>query len=191
MIIKNAFKHFKTITTHKYYVFQACWKAGIPWQGITHDLSKYSPTEFFNNIKYYKDGVSPVDVAKKEVGYSMAWMHHRGRNPHHYEYWIDYLDDGGKPIPIPYKYAVEMVCDYIGAGKAYNKEKWTKHTPLNYWVKVKRPVAKIHPATVLFMDYIFEDISQIGLDALDKENTLALYTKAMADYMFEVSIKEG
>ena len=189
-MIKNAFKHFKTITTHKFYVFQACWKAGIVWQGITHDLSKYSPTEFFNNIKYYKDGVSPIDVAKKETGYSMAWLHHRGRNPHHYEYWIDYLDDGGKPIPMPYKYALEMVCDYIGAGKAYTKEKWTINTPLDYWVKVKRPVAKIHPATVMFMDYIFEDISKTGLDALYKQNTLALYHKAMAEYMYTTNTKE-
>lgn len=181
-MLKNAINHLKTITTHKWYVFKACCRAGIVWQGITHDLSKYSPIEFFNNIKYYEEGISPVDVAKRTVGYSAAWMHHRGRNPHHYEYWVDNLDNGGTALLMPYKYALEMVCDYIGAGKAYSKEKWTQNTPLDYWVKVKRPIAKVHPAIRSFMDEIFKEISEHGLDALNSRNAKVMYMRATIEY---------
>ena len=169
MILKNAYKHLKTITTHKWYVFLACCRAGIVWRGLVHDLSKFSPTEFLTNIKYYEDGRSPINVAKEKNGYSIAWQHHRGRNPHHYEYWVDNLDMGGKPIPMPYTYAVEMICDYIGAGKAYIGKKWTISDPLNYWYRVRR-VAKIHPLTSEFITYILTDFSQRGIDAIKKDN---------------------
>ena len=47
----KAWKHFKTITKHKFLVMRQCFKVGLYWQGLTHDLSKYSPTEFFVGAK--------------------------------------------------------------------------------------------------------------------------------------------
>ena len=88
MLIKNIVKHFILITKHKYKVFILCTKAGIPVRGLLHDLSKYSPTEFFESVKYYNRKNSPIANCKKENGYSKAWLHHFGRNKHHHEYCI-------------------------------------------------------------------------------------------------------
>lgn len=115
--------HLRTVLTHKKWVFYYCCKAGIPLQGLVHDLSKFSPTEFMESINYYTGTHSPIDECKKKNGVSYAWMHHKGRNPHHYEYWQDNFDKGGQPIKMPYKYAVELLCDYLGAGRAYQRER--------------------------------------------------------------------
>lgn len=87
--IINTFRHFKKVCTHKHWVFYYCCKVGIPFQGLIHDLSKFSPTEFWESVKYYQGTSSPIDACKKENGWSAAWMHHKGRNKHHYEYWQD------------------------------------------------------------------------------------------------------
>lgn len=125
--------------------------AGIPLQGILHDLSKFSPVEFIESVKYYNGERSPIDICKEKNGYSMAWFNHRGRNKHHYEYWIDYLDKGGEPILMPYEYAVEMVCDWIGAGKAYQGKDWSFESQFKWW-KNKQKTAKIHPVVAHFID---------------------------------------
>ena len=117
--MSNIIKHFKLICTHKKYVFLNCKKAGLFWAGIKHDLSKFSPIEFLESVKYYDGTKSPIDVCKQKHGYSKAWLHHKGRNPHHYEYWQDNFDKGGEPLKMPYRYALELVCDYLGAGKAF------------------------------------------------------------------------
>ena len=83
-------KHFKTITYHKYLVMQGCFKVGLYWQGIFHDMSKYSPSEFWVGAKYYQGNRSPNNAEREAIGYSSSWLHHKGRNKHHYEYWIDY-----------------------------------------------------------------------------------------------------
>ena len=114
--IKNAVGHLKTVCTHKKYVFINCLYAGMPIRGLLHDLSKFSPTEFLEGVKYYQGTRSPIDACKEENGYSEAWMHHKGRNRHHYEYWQDSFDKGGIPLQMPFKDAHELVCDYLGAG---------------------------------------------------------------------------
>ena len=83
-------KHFKTITKHRHVVIVHCFKAGVFWQGLRHDLSKYSPTEFIPGMKYYAGTHSPNETERAEFGYSLAWIHHKGRNKHHFEYWTDY-----------------------------------------------------------------------------------------------------
>ena len=50
-MIKKAIKHFNLITKHRWIVFKLCVKAGIPFRGLLHDLSKYSPTEFIESVK--------------------------------------------------------------------------------------------------------------------------------------------
>lgn len=129
-------KHFKIVIMHKHYVFLASIEAGIPFRGFMHDWSKFSFSEFFNSAKYYTGDRSPIDNEKDEKGYSYAWLHHRGRNPHHWEYWIDNLSAGGEPLKIPIKYVKEMICDWIGAGKAYDFDNWNYNVPFDRFIRL-------------------------------------------------------
>ena len=133
--MKKYWLHFKTISKHKYYVMVECFKRELFWQGIVHDLSKYSFTEFKESAKYFQGTGTPVSKIKAELGYSKAWLHHKGRNKHHWEYWTDFYDGEIKPIKIPVKYIEEMACDMIGASKAYLKTKYDKKEPLNYFLE--------------------------------------------------------
>ena len=105
------FKHLKTINHHKWLVMKHCFKAGLYKQGLLHDMSKYSPTEFWAGVKYYQGTRSPNDAEREDKGVSYAWLHHKGRNKHHLEYWIDYSLDKGKQmagLKMPIKYVIEM-----------------------------------------------------------------------------------
>lgn len=152
---QNAIKHFKKIVTHKYWVAHYCFQCGLYSQGILHDMSKFSPTEFFESVKYYRGISSPNDAAKKINGYSMAWIHHRGRNLHHYEAWTDNYDQGTTTIKMPFRYALEMICDYLGAGRAYTGTKFSMENEMKWW-KNKREVACMHEDTKKLIDVIFE-----------------------------------
>ena len=156
--------HFKTVMKHKAVVFHECRACGITWQGITHDLSKLSPIEFFSSARYFQGDKSPIEMEKAKKGYSEAWLHHKGHNKHHWEYWTDFGPDG-KVIAnkIPAKYVVEMVCDWIGAGKVYESEEWTPASPINYYMKV-RPGRHFHPFTEAMIVDMLETIRDDGMD---------------------------
>lgn len=160
--------HFMTVCKHKAVVFNECRKCGLFWRGFTHDLSKFSPAEFLPSARYFQGDKSPIEAEKAEKGYSAAWMHHKGHNPHHWEYWVDYGPNGEIIAnQIPYKYVVEMVCDWIGAGKVYNKGNWTQNDPIDYYNKV-RAGRYFHPKTealiILFLTCIRDD----GLEAFHR-----------------------
>lgn len=120
-------KHFITITKHRNMVMKFCFKAGIPWQGLLHDLSKYSSAEFWIGVKYYQGNRSPNDRERELFGYSSAWLHHKGRNKHHYEYWLDFNKAlrTVAPVDMPDKYIKEMFCDRLAASIIYRKENFT------------------------------------------------------------------
>ena len=163
MIIMKLFKHLKTIFIHKWYVFINMCRCGYVWRGITHDMSKFSWTELSESVKYYNGTISPIDMCKKDKGYSNAWLHHKGRNKHHYEYWVDYLDQGGKPIEMPRKYVIELICDWIAAGKTYAHnagKKFTYKDELEY-VKWKLKSAKMHETTKDYVLDCFERYAEI------------------------------
>lgn len=88
-LLKNGWNHFQTITEHKCLVMKECFKVGLYKQGLLHDLSKYTPEEFRTGVLYFQGNRSPNAAEKEKMGYSGAWLHHKGRNKHHYEYWID------------------------------------------------------------------------------------------------------
>lgn len=138
-LFQKVIGHFYTITKHRHKVINHCARAGILWQGLKHDLSKYTPTEFIPGVKYYTGKRSPNEGEREEIGYSMAWMHHKGRNKHHFEYWTDYNINEGitKPVPMPYKYVVEMFCDRVAASKIYNGKSYKQTDPLEYFIKRK------------------------------------------------------
>lgn len=128
--------HFKTITSHKILVMKGCFRLGLYKQGLLHDMSKYSLSEFLVGCRYYQGNRSPNNAEREDIGYSSAWLHHKGRNKHHYEYWIDYGTDGCKMLKgmrMPNKYVVEMVVDRIAASKTYKKEAYTDSCPWEYY----------------------------------------------------------
>ena len=141
--------HFKTITKHKLTVMGYCFRIGLYKQGLLHDLSKYSPAEFLVGCRYYQGDRSPNNAEREATGVSTAWLHHKGRNKHHSEYWIDENAPDKTPI-IPYKYAAEMVCDKLAAGMVYQGKKFTKEYELEYWLKEKEKI-KINPKTEKFI----------------------------------------
>lgn len=156
--MKKFFGHLKTVIIHRYWVCHYCFIAGRPIQGLLHDLSKFNPVEFFESVKYWSGDRSPIDNCKDVNGYSAAWMHHKGRNKHHYEYWVDNLDKGGVALQIPYKYAAEMICDFLGAGRAYNGKKFTMQNEYNWWLKKKSNPLKMNYHTMKFVDLVFEEL---------------------------------
>ena len=140
--------HFRTITKHRHAVIRNCRRAGILWQGLRHDLSKYSPTEFIPGVKYYVGTRSPNELERADKGYSAAWLHHKGRNRHHFEYWSDYnpVERRVGPVKMPLRYVIEMVCDRMAASRIYLGDKYTDASALEYFVHGKTHRV-IHPET--------------------------------------------
>ena len=133
----HPFKHFHTITKHRHKVIYHCFKTGIGWQGLFHDLSKYSPTEFIPGAKYYLGTRSPNEKERELFGYSLAWMHHKGRNKHHFEYWVDINPQSKRyePVPMPLRYITEMFCDRVAACKIYRGKDYTDSSALEYFLR--------------------------------------------------------
>lgn len=137
MLNCHPIKHFKTITKHRHAVIKHCFKAGIGFQGLFHDLSKYSPTEFIPGAIHYQGNRSPNEGEREVHGFSKAWMHHKGRNRHHFEYWTDYnnVTRRMEGMPMPDRYIKEMFCDRVAASKIYQKEKYTDQSSLDYFIQ--------------------------------------------------------
>ena len=160
----NPFGHFRTITAHRHLVIRHCARAGIFWQGLRHDLSKYTPTEFLQGARLYTDGTrSPNERERAENGFSLAWMHHKGRNKHHFEYWTDYnpVTKVMSPVPMPDRYIVEMACDRIAASKIYMKDNYDDTKPLAYFMRGKATRA-IHLETSEKLEYILRLLADEG-----------------------------
>ena len=155
--MNNAIKHFKIVYNHKKYVYEACKMAGIPIQGFLHDFSKFNTTEFLESVKYFSGDRSPIDNCKDINGYSLAWLHHRGRNKHHWEYWVDNFEKGMTPVLMPFKYSLEMLCDFIGAGKAYRKKDFSYEKEWEWWLW-KRERVIMHPVVWHFINTILEEL---------------------------------
>ena len=161
----RALAHFKTITHHRHLVCRYCFRLGLYRQGLLHDLSKYAPCEFWRGAKYYQGYRSPNDAERKQNGVSLAWLHHKGRNKHHYEYWIDYsmqaLPGGMAPVPMPDRYIAEMIMDRIAASKVYMGDKYTDRSPLDYYYR-GTDKAPIHPKTKAKLLYVLEMLAEQG-----------------------------
>jgi len=127
------FKHLSTVIRHRRAVRKLCFKCGLYRQGLTHDLSKFSPSEFWSGVKYFQGNRSPQAKEREVIGYSAAWLHHKGRNKHHFEYWTDYADGRKVNVEMPARYFAEMVCDRVAASKIYLKDEYTEASPLEYF----------------------------------------------------------
>ena len=156
-------KHFKTITHHRWLVLCGCFRVGLIWQGLTHDLSKFSPAEFFTGVRYYQGNRSPNTKERELFGYSQAWMHHKGRNRHHFEYWTDLVPGTREygPVEMPPRYLAEMVMDRIAACKTYQGKNYTDASALEYLERA-REGANIHPETRRKLHFLLKLLSEKG-----------------------------
>ncbi|MDD3338771.1 MAG: DUF5662 family protein [Lachnospiraceae bacterium] len=164
--MNKAWEHFKTITRHKRMVMQYCFRIGLFKQGLLHDLSKYSPTEFRVGAKYYQGTRSPNNAEREESGISTAWLHHKGRNKHHFEYWIDYGEKDSKTViegmQMPRNYVAEMIVDRICASRVYKGDAYDQHKPLAYYNASKENMWFIHKETKRQMEYLLTMLDQQG-----------------------------
>ncbi len=160
----NISGHFTTITAHKWRVMKYCFASGLYWQGLAHDLSKYSPTEFLVGVTYFQGDHSPNDQERKEKGCSYAWLHHKGRNKHHIEYWIDYTPYGDHAMggmKMPERYVYEMICDRVAASEIYLKEAYTKESALAYYERGKTHYM-LHPETRALLEELLTMVAEKG-----------------------------
>ena len=162
----HIWKHFKTITKHKLLVMKYCFRIGLYKQGLLHDLSKYSWPEFSVGCKYYQGNRSPNNAEREALGISNSWIHHKGRNKHHYEYWIDY---GGKDcdtvitgMKMPRKYVAEMIMDRISACRTYAGESYTDHAPLDYYMRNRDRLWFVHKTTKRQMEGLLRMLADQG-----------------------------
>lgn len=166
--------HLKTVTRHRAMVLKHCILCGIPFRGLVHDLSKFSPAEFLTGAKYYEQGGRSPNEHEREVkGYSSAWMHHKGRNPHHYEYWYDVNPKSRtyEPVPMPLDYLKESFCDRVAASKIYKGKDYTDSVALEYFKS--RPSEKLmHPCTACILESWLTMLAEEG-----EEKTFAYIRK--------------
>lgn len=179
-MIINLMKHVSLVLRHKWYVFIYCTMLGMPFRGLKHDMSKFAPIEFIESIKYYDGRISPITKCKKINGYSKAWLHHKGRNKHHPEYWVDLQATNQTPI-IPYKYVAEMICDKLSASQIYNGKDWTKSSELEYW-KIEKTRIQLNVHVEEMLTEVFEQVAEQGIKPiLTKANIKGLYKKHCED----------
>ena len=171
--------HFKTITKHKLMVMHYCFRIGLYKQGLLHDLSKYTPSEFLVGCKYYQGNRSPNNAEREDTGVSTAWLHHKGRNKHHYEHWVDYsINDPEHVImgaQMPRKYVAEMVMDRIAASKIYQGRNYTDAAPYTYFSRNKEYIV-MHPETKACLDKILLMLKEKG-----ERKTFAYIRKLLKD----------
>ncbi len=169
--------HLDTVVTHKYQVMRGCFAVGLYRQGLLHDMSKFSPTEFLVGVRYFQGDRSPNNAEREEIGYSSSWLHHKGRNRHHFEYWIDYNlhakpgDSITVPVKMPGRYVIEMLMDRIAACKVYLGDEYTDDAPLAYYRRGKL-TGMIHPQTAKLLEDLLILLSEEG-----EEKTFAYVRK--------------
>ena len=163
----NFWGHLRTILHHKNLVRHYCFRAGLYKQGIMHDWSKYSPVEFINSVRNFQGGKKSPNFGEKATkGYSSSWLHHKGRNRHHFEYWIDFTlnpDEGLQGMPMPTRYVLEMFCDRIAASKNYNRKNYDDSFPLAYYEKNKSHYI-LHKDTKELLERLLHMLADEGED---------------------------
>jgi len=160
----NVWNHFKTVTKHRLLVMENCFRVGLYRQGVLHDLSKYSPEEFWTGVRYYQGNRSPNAAEREKYGFSKAWLHHKGRNKHHFEYWIDFSvnkEEGLVGHKMPVNYVVEMVMDRIAACKVYKGKDYTDKSALEYYERESRVIV-LHPETRALLEKLLNMLAQKG-----------------------------
>ena len=184
--IVKFFLHLHTIDHHRFVVMKNCFRCGLYAQGLKHDLSKYEPAEFWESVKYFQGTRSPYMYEKEHFGYASGWMHHKGRNRHHWEYWYDMRNGKWVPLKMPFNYFVEMVCDRVAACRIYQKENYTKSSALDYYLS-RNDRFYMHPETAADLENVLRDISIRGENTVfvDLKNKVKEWKKTGKNPMHE------
>lgn len=163
----HIWEHLKTVNRHRRLVRHYCFRLGLYRQGLLHDLSKYSPTEFWRSAKYYQGFRSPNDQERRENGVSISWLHHKGRNRHHFEYWTDYGTQGQGIVGVemPKEYVAEMFCDRLAASKVYRGDAFDPADPYRFFQRSMTRFILIHPATAALLETMLVKLRDEGEDA--------------------------
>lgn len=140
--------YLKYVLIHKYHVMTECFSEGLYWQGIMHDMSKFLPSELIPYVNRFYGN----DIEKKESkeDFDFAWLLHQKRNPHHWQFWILLKDEcKTKIFPMPKKYIEEMICDWIGSGKAqgFKSPKDDKYFETRNWYNKNKDKMRLHAET--------------------------------------------
>lgn len=159
--MKQYYSYLKYVLRHKSFVNKECMSLGYRWRGLIHDMSKFLPSEYipYANHFYNKDG-SKREVRDKSGFYDpnntgdkkfdKAWLFHQKRNKHHWQYWVLPKDDGSiKVLEMPQKYLMEMICDWVGAGKAqgYLSPKEDPYYETRKWYNKNKDKMQLHENT--------------------------------------------
>lgn len=154
--MKAHLKYLSYVLRHKWFVFLAACRLGIPWRGLVHDLSKFRPSEWFPYVEHFhgrkakpwRDSTGyykPTDTG--DPAFDFAWFLHQKRNQHHWQWWTLPEDGGGlKVLPMSDACRREMLADWRGAGRAQgkpdtltwyakNREKMTLHPDARAWIE--------------------------------------------------------
>lgn len=159
---KNIIGHLKTIINHKIIVAKLLCSCHLYYQALMHDMSKFSWVELKTGFKYYQGFRSPIEQERELKGYSPGWLHHKGRNKHHWEYWLDNSNYGLKPLVIPKRYLVEMFCDRVAASKNYLKDKYNDQQPLKYFLANREKIT-LHPESETLLIKLLTMLAEQGL----------------------------
>ena len=136
--VKVHLKYARYVLRHKWFVFRAACKLGIPWLGIIHDWSKLMPSEW---IPYARFFYKPTDTG--DAAFDFAWLLHQKRNKHHWQWWVLPEDEGGlKVLPMSDRYRREMLADWRGAGRAQGYGDNTCE-----WYEANKTKMQLHPDT--------------------------------------------
>lgn len=174
------FRYLKYVLRHKWFVLLKCIDFGIGWRGIVHDISKFSPSEWFPYVDKFYGG--PWEKysdrhgdARNFPGYKYtqewvderfrtAWLHHQRRNPHHWQYWVLRNDDGTIVcLEIPRKCALEMVADWWGAGRAIKTHHdGGEYDELQEWYAKNRDKIMLHDNTREFVEEIVSGLYEMA-----------------------------
>lgn len=183
------FKHFCLITKHRHQVIKNAFHMGIFFHALKHDLSKYQPKEFIASAKCYQGNKSPVFVTRElNDGYSFVAVHHTNKNRHHYEYWVDFYRGYALLKAMPYKYAVEYVCDVLAASKTYDKKNFSGKVVYDYFMQ-REKYYLMHPATKEFVKTCFLRYEENRFKNLKKKHTKPLYQEILKKYQKVILIQ--
>lgn len=179
----HLFKHLKVVLKHKHYVLINSFHLGIPLQGIVHDLSKFSFSEFIPSAKYYNGHYSPIVNERRAEGlYSNIFTHHTNHNKHHYEYWISEYCGDFIVRKIPYQYCLEFVCDMIAASKTYLGKRFKEDEPLKFFI-YREEHYLMHTMSKKFIKELLTIYAQNGFKALKKKKTKQIYLKMDREFL--------
>lgn len=150
--MKKHWKYLKYIIRHKWFVMKVCFSYKLYVSGIFHDLSKFCSSEWGPYAEFFYGKNRPVqkgnsitkDDSEAQRAFDRAWLTHQHRNPHHWQYWILRQDDGQtKVLRMPAAYVIEMVCDWVGAGRAIQGKK----SNARKWYSLQKDKIRLHPDT--------------------------------------------